>query len=168
MSLQQRKRNSNWKRKIKREKKKKHNKTAAEIVNFANNLKKGMKALMWCNVFLYRWNITLLIKMQIFIVCNNLRLLIYGLLFVTHCHSSTAGRIFGKFLLHAFVLDSFFSWRIDLPICSIVRHSIWHICEFYGYFFAFVCYQLSILYIQFILRCKHSYIYTILPTIYID
>lgn len=33
--------------------------------------------------------------MQIFIVCNNLRLLIYGLLFVTQCH---AGRIFGKFL----------------------------------------------------------------------
>lgn len=31
--------------------------------------------------------------MQIFILCNNLGLLIYGLLFVTQCR---AGRIFGK------------------------------------------------------------------------
>lgn len=95
---------SNWKRKRdrdrerkeeKRSKKKNENKTAATTVNFANNLKIGMEAFMWCNV-LHRWNITLLIiKMQIFIVCNNLRLLIYGLLFVTQCH---AGRIFGKFL----------------------------------------------------------------------
>lgn len=76
---------------------------------------------MWCNV-LYRWKVTLLIKMQIFIVCNNLRLLIYGLLFVTHCH---AGRIFGEccFFLH-----------LSFPFCRIIffRHCVFCWSVFVG------------------------------------
>lgn len=43
-----------------------------------------------------KWEIRNISKMQIFILCNNLGLLIYGLLFVTHCR---AGRIFGKLFL---------------------------------------------------------------------
>ena len=73
--------------------------TAKQIAKFSGNkLEMGMKSLMWCNV-LYRWKVALLIKMQIFIVCNNLRLLIYGLLFVTQCH---AGRIFGEWFWFCF------------------------------------------------------------------
>lgn len=78
----------------------------------------GMKNLMWC-IVLHRWKITLLIKMQIFIVCNNLRLLIYGLLFVTHCH---AGRIFGKFYFSLFSLYfiDFLSRRMIIHWCILV------------------------------------------------
>lgn len=73
--------------------------TATQIAKISGiQLETGMKSLMWCNV-LYRWKVTLLIKMQIFIVCNNLRLLIYGLLFVTQCH---AGRIFGEWFCWLF------------------------------------------------------------------
>lgn len=89
---------------------------------------------MWCNVF-YRWNITLLIKMQIFIVCNNLRLLIYGLLFVTHCH---AGRIFGKFFFFCLLL-------------------------LYFQLFGFICFGISrVLFIIYIHMCKCVNVYMLL------
>lgn len=89
-------------------------KTVRTTVNLAHNSKKGMQSLMWC-IVLHRWKITLLIKMQIFIVCNNLRLLIYGLLFVTHCQ---AGRIFGEFSL--FFSSSLFIQSIFLLIQFLV------------------------------------------------
>lgn len=60
--------------------------------------------------------------MQIFIVCNNLRLLIYGLLFVTQCH---AGRIFGEWFCFIFFFSPFIHlWAISFPLPSFVKVSI--------------------------------------------
>lgn len=61
-------------------------------------------------------------KMQIFILCNNLGLLIYGLLFMSFCH---AGRVFGKwdfpiFSLTSFSVFLFFPFSSFLFVCRFI------------------------------------------------
>lgn len=86
-----------------------------------------------CMVLHNKWDIRNIAKMQIFILCNNLGLLIYGLLFVTHCR---AGRIFGKlYLTKNFPQIEFFFITFHLLHWHRYKWASTAICQEYSIFF---------------------------------